>query len=323
MRTVGGALVAGIRAPVARWKLVCILWIGRLLPVLLVFGLPLYAKALVSSAHHPDAGRLIGGGGEFTHTWTQDLLRNDLTGLPETLFWLILFAWLLTTVLAGGIVARLIHGGAGPGLFLAECGRYAGRFLRLACLVAVSFYALDVLCNTLLAQAHQEARRLHMTQRYGVEKEVVRGLLFGALVYLLGLLHAYARIEIVAHERRSALLALLRALATLLLRLPKLFVLEIGMLLAAGAAAGVAWFLMAAGRPADPGAGWIAVGGFLLLGAVGSYLRSGIELGAMEARCRLLASAVATVSPSQFETPRPYEVEEEGDLFVPRPPEEA
>jgi len=322
VRGVAGALAAGVRAPIARWRLVCILWLGRLLPILLVFSLPFYARALVRSAHHPDAGRLISGSGSFAHTWTQDLLRTSLAGLPDTLFWLILFSWLLVTVLAGGIVARLIHGGAGPGLFLAECGRYAGRFLRLAGLVAVCFYALDVFCNTLLAQAHKETLRLQMTQRYGVEKEVVRGLLFAALVYLLGLLHAYARIEIVAHERRSALLALVRALATLLLRLPKLLLLETGMLLAAGAAAGVAWFLMAVGRPEDPGAGWIAVGGFLFLMALGSYLRSGIELGAMEARCRLLASAVATVSASRFETPALPPAEDEADLFVPPPARE-
>ena len=123
----------------------------------------------------------------------------------------------------------------------------------------------------------------------------------------------YARIDIVANARRSVLVAFLRGISTLLLRLPRLLLVETGMLLAIGAAAGLAWFLTRVAAPAGP----VPIAVFLFLAALTSYLRTGIEIGAMEARCRLLVAGEV----SQSEPLPSLEDGDAGDLFL--PPERA
>jgi len=295
VRDVGAALAAGLRAPLRRWRLVLVLWLARLLPILLFFGLPVFGQLQARVAHHPDANQLLDPAADtsgFTFTWLSDTVRSDVAGAADKVFWLILISWLLVTLLAGGILARLIHGRDGG--FLENCGRYAGRFLRLALVAVVCFYALDFVVNALLAEAHSKAAYLFHTQDYARGKAIVRGALFLTVLQVLGAIHSYARIEIVAHERRSALLSFVRGLATLILHLPKLLVIEVAMLLATGAAVLVAWLLRTA-NPLTADASWLPVAGAVLFTAVASYLRSGIELGTLEARCRLLA-------PSQDET---------------------
>jgi hypothetical protein len=313
VKDVGHAIAAGFAAPLRRWRLVLLLWLARLVPVFLVVGVPAYDAVRARSEYHPDAGRLLAAAGSedgFAYRWTSDLFRAASPASPDTVFWLIVVTWLLVGFFAGGITARLVFGEAG--LFLAECGRYAARFLRLLLVAAVCVYVCDLLINAVLAAAQDEQARTQHTQEFAVREEVTRGVLFVALVYLVGLVHSYARIEIVAHERRSAVLAFVRGLGTLVTRLPKLFLLEAAMLLGAGAAALVAFGLVrAAALEAD--ATWAAVAAFLVAALIGSYLRSGIELGALEARCRLLGAPVAVLTPSQPETP-PAPEAESGDL---------
>jgi hypothetical protein len=295
VKDVGAALAAGLWAPLRRWRLVLVLWLARLLPILLFFGLPVFSQLHARVSHHPDSGQLLDPAADttgFTFTWLSDTVRNDLAGASEKVFWLVLAGWLLVTILAGGIVSRLIHGRDGG--FLENCGRYASRFLRLAVVAAACFYALDFVVNALLAEAHSKAEYLHHTQEYARGKAIVRGALFLTVLHVLGAIHSYARIEIVAHERRSALLSFVRGLFTLILHLPKLLVIEVAMLFATGAAVLVAWLLRAA-NPLTADASWLPVAGAVLFTAVASYLRTGIELGTLEARCRLLA-------PSQGET---------------------
>lgn len=296
MRDVGAAIAAGLWAPLRRWRLVLVLWLARLVPILLFFGLPVFSQLDARVSHHPDSSQLLEPAADqtgFAYTWISDTVRNDVAGASDKVFWLILVGWLLVTLLAGGIVARLIHGRHGG--FLENCGRYAGRFFRLAVVAAVCFYALDFVVNALLAEAHAKTSYLHHTQEYGRGKTIVRGALFLTVLQVLGAIHSYARIEIVANERRSALLSFVRGLATLILRLPKLFVIEVVMLFATGAAVLVAWLVRVA-NPLTADASWLPVAGVVLFTAVASYLRTGIELGTLEARCRLLA-------PSQGETP--------------------
>jgi hypothetical protein len=50
----------------------------------------------------------------------------------------------------------------------------------------------------------------------------------------------------------------------------------------------VAWLLRTA-NPLTADASWLPVSAVVLFTAAASYLRSGIELGTLEARCRLLA----------------------------------
>jgi hypothetical protein len=313
VRDVGRAISAGLRAPLRRWRLVLLLWLARLVPVFLVVGVPAYDAVSARSEYHPDAGRLLAAAGSedgFAYQWTSDLFRTDSPAAPDTLIWLIVVTWLLVGFLAGGITARLVFGEAG--LFLAECGRYAGRFLRLLVVAAVLVYACDLLINGVLAAAHDEEARLHHTQEFAVRKAVTRGVLFVAIVYLVGLVHSYARIEIVAHERRSAVLAFVRGLGTLVTRLPKLILLEGAMLLAVGAAALVAYGLVRAAS-LESNSTWAGVAALLVAALFGSYLRSGVELGALEARCRLLGAPVAVLTPSQPETP-PGPAAESDDL---------
>lgn len=320
MRDVGRALAAGLGAPLRRWRLVLLLWLARLVPIFLVVGVPAFDAVRARSEYHPDAGRLLaaaGSGDGFAYQWTSDLFRIDSPAAPDTLFWLIVVTWLLVGFLAGGITARLVFGQAG--LFLAECGRYAGRFLRLLLVAAVCVYACDLLINAVLATAHDEHARTQYTQDFAVRKAVTRGVLFVALVYVVGLVHSYARIEIVANERRSAVLAFVRGLGTLVMRLPKLILLEAAMLLAAGAAALVAYGLVRA-TALEANATWTAVGAFVFAALLGSYLRSGIELGALEARCRLLGAPVAVLTPPQPDA-EPEPVAEPDDIPLPSQPE--
>lgn len=292
MKGVGAAIGEGLRAPIRHVRLVTLLWLARLLPIVLAFGLPAFDRIAARSAHHPDAGLLLDPGadkGRFAWSWTRDLFRTEMSGTADTIFWLVFVAWVLVTFLAGGITARLVHGRGPAGLLLAECGRYAGRFLRLALVAAGLFYLVDVGLNSLLSDVHAERAKLHHTQDYFVTKSAQRGLIFLALLHVLGALHTYARIDIVAHERRSVFVALLYAGGTLLARFPKLVLVELAMLGLTGAAALVAWLLLRVVSPVDDTSGWVPIGIFLGLAAVASYLRTGMEVGTLAARCRLLA----------------------------------
>jgi hypothetical protein len=286
------AIAAGLRAPWTRLRLVLALWGVRLVPVLLAFGLPVHERALDASARHPDSGLLLDAPADasgFAYAWTSDFFRDGFPDAPERVFWIVVVAWVLGTVLAGGIVAKLVDGDARRPL-LQECGRYAGPFLRLGLVALAVFYVLDAGFNAFLREAHEEQALHHHTQDFSVSKQWVRGLPFLVMVYLLGLVHAYARIDVVASGRRSALLCFARGLGILVARLPWLLLLETGMLLAAGAAVLIAG-LVPSLLPLSASSSWVPVGLFLALLALTSLLRTGVEVGAMDARCRLLVDA--------------------------------
>jgi hypothetical protein len=277
-----------------------VLWLARLLPVVVLFGMPAYEKIAARTARHPDARVLLDPARDadgFTYAWTSDFFRDSLRDATDTVFWLIVFCWLLVTVLAGGIVTRLVHGGGlKGGLFLAECGRYAGRFLRLAFLSAVVLYAMDAACNAIWSARHDEIATLQHTQDHELQSSWMRGILFLVGVYLVGLIHNYARIDMVAHERRSAVLCFLRGLGALVRHLPALLVVELGVLLMAGVAAVLGWVVLKGANPLHADASWLAVGVFLFLAAAVSYLRSGVEVGALASRCTVLAPPAAPES---------------------------
>jgi hypothetical protein len=60
----------------------------------------------------------------------------------------------------------------------------------------------------------------------------------------------------------------------------------------------LAWLFMKGLRAPGVDATWTAIGIYIALAALGSYLRTGIEVGTLEARCRVLAPP----EPSQDET---------------------
>lgn len=291
MRGALDALAEGLRAPIARAGLALPLWLARLLPAALVVGLPLFEAARERSAHHPDAGLLLDPSRDatgFAYAWLGDFGRGALERAPDTLFWLVLAGWALVTFLAGGVVARLLAAEGERPPLLAECGRFAGRFFRLALLVLALAYVADAWLNAFLAKAHAEEVRAEHLEDLKIQRSLARSMLFVAILYLLGLVHAYARIDLVRSDRRSAFAALLRGFGTLFFRLPSLVVVETGMLLANGAALLLAWIVTQKALAPRAGAGWATLGLWLALCALFDYLRTGIEVGAMAARCRLL-----------------------------------
>ncbi len=287
------ALLAPARGPIVHWKMSLVLWLARLLPIVILFGLPAFDSVAARTAEHPDAKVLLEPSEDatgFVHAFHTDFFRDEMNDASDRIFWLILLCWLLVTVLAGGIVTRLLHGGGlRGGLFLAECGRYAGRFLRLAFLAAFVLYCADAACNALWSIRHDEMQKLQHTQDFVLRTGWIRGLIFLALVYVIGLVHSYARIDMVSRERRSAVLSFLRGFGTLLRRLPQLLVLELGVLLVTAVAAALAWLVLKGANPLHANASWAAIVVFLVLAALTSYVRSGVEIGALGARCDLLA----------------------------------
>lgn len=292
------AISTGLWAPVRRPKLVFALWLARLVPIVLFFSLPVYGAAREEIGKNPQARALLGASADttgFSWSWPNDFFaRFDA---PARVFWLCLFSWLVVPVLTGGLVSAFVQ--RPEGSLLAACGRYAGRFVRLAAIAALLFYLADAAINAILAASQDEAARAHFTQEFAARRANWRGILFPAFVVLIGAVHSYARIDVVAHDRRSAFLSFGRGFGILLTRFPKLLLVELAMLLAAGVAVLVASLLVPVLRP-GPAGGWLSFGVFLLLFAVFSYLRTGIELGTLEARCRLLVPPAPPLS--QLET---------------------
>ncbi|MGQ0614377.1 MAG: hypothetical protein ACT4PV_11625 [Planctomycetaceae bacterium] len=292
MRSLGAALVVGLKAPWERRGLAALLWLARLLPILLVFTLPVYDAARAASAYHPDAPLLLDPGADasgFAFAWMSDFSRSGLGRASETLFWLILLAWTITTFLAGGITRRLLPGDGPRSPLTLDCARFFGRFMRLAFLFLLLAYALDVWVNTLLLPSHEKAVLKEHTEGLRIERSILRGLVLLTLLHILGAVHSYARIDLVLNDRRSAFVAFLRGLVTLLVRLPSLFLLEVALLLASGAAVLLAWFVTRRLVVAGSASGVLAIGVSLGLMAFASFLRTGLELGVLAARCRLLA----------------------------------
>lgn len=287
MSVVGSALAAGIRAPVKRLPLAFALWVGRLLPILFLFTLPLYDAASGAAGAHPDSPRLLDPSKDasgFAHAFFTDLVREHLLGVEERVLWAVALGWIVTVFLSGGITARLLGGDGLFGSFFGKCGRYAARIFRLALFSLLLLYALDVGINVLWAESVIAQRFLQHTEAWRTKQEWLRGGIFVAGATLLGFIHAYARIDLVLHDRRSALLSWFRGLGLLLRHLHRLFVVEVAMLLVGGAGVAAAWATRF-GVNAQTGAGSLAF--FLALTGLASLLRTGIEVGAMEARCRI------------------------------------
>ena len=90
------------------------------------------------------------------------------------------------------------------------------------------------------------------------------------------------------HERRSVLRALAGGAKVMLETMPALLVVELAMLTATAVAALLFWAGCRVGLAAGADSGPLAIGLLMLAGALLSYLRTGVELGHFEARCRLL-----------------------------------
>ena len=313
MKTTLRLLGPAVLAPFRHWRLGVPLWLARLAPILLVLGVPLFDAAAQRSAHHPDARLLLDPAKDptgFAYRWTSDFFRGPGKDVGDTIFWVTVFSWMAVTVLLGGITSTLLRG-TDDRRFMERSGRFAARLLRLALLVAVVFYWVDFACNTLLMNAHGDEAATRHTQDLVLRNQWTRGLLFLGVVYVIGLVHCYGRIELVARDRSSAVLSFFRGFGMLVSRLPAVFLLELGLVALSGIAALFAWLALKGASPLHADASWGTVGVFATLALVTSYLRTGVELGALEARCRLLFPAEPEPE-AQPEPPSP-----EPDLELP------
>ena len=305
MREVWRAIVAAVLAPWTHMRLSLLVWLALLLPVLLGFSLPLYGAAEGATALNPDATRLLHTPGDkdpFVYAFVGDFMRNDFADTGDRLFWILVCAWVLMTVLSGGVVARLVGSESGRRPILLECGRLAGRFLRLALLSAFVLYMADVAVNFLWARKFDDWALLHHEETLTLDGIMLRGAVFVTAWHLLHMVHAYAKIDIVHRDGRSALLAYLRGIGIFLRRIHRLVPLELGLLLAQLLLMFVAFLVFSGLRPKTPDVVWHRIGLFLGLGALYTFLRSGLSVGVMVARTRLIlptpaaAGAAAVVS---------------------------
>ncbi|MCZ6573819.1 MAG: hypothetical protein O7C98_11715 [Planctomycetota bacterium] len=291
MREVGRAIVAAVLAPWTHLRLSLLVWLALLLPVLIGFSLPLYDAAEGATAHNPDATRLLHKPGDkdpFVYAFVGDFVRNDFTDTGDRLFWIPVTAWVLMTVLSGGVVARLVGSESGKRPLLLECGRLAGRFLRLALVAAFVLYMADLAVNFLWAMKYDDWLLLHHTEALRIEGIMLRGAVFVTAWHLLHMVHAYAKIDIVHRDGRSALLAYLRGIGIFLRRIHRLVPLELGLLLVHLLFLFVAFLVLSGLRPKTPDVAWHRIGLFLGFGALYLFLRSGFSVGVMVARTRLI-----------------------------------
>lgn len=121
-----------------------------------------------------------------------------------------LAAW---TFLAGGILDRLARRRRlGASAFLAACGTYFFRFLRLAVVAGLAYWLLfDLVHEWLLEDLYEYLTRDVTAERTAFLVRVAGYALFGALVLPVNLLLDYAKIRAVVEDRRSMLGALLAA----------------------------------------------------------------------------------------------------------------
>ncbi|MEE8105314.1 MAG: hypothetical protein V3T86_07250 [Planctomycetota bacterium] len=305
MKQVALALMTCLRAPWRRLGYVLLIWSSRLLPIAFVVGIGAYDAAHAAGAHDPRSRYLLDGAAisnGYAQAWTQDFHRDYFDG-AGLFFWMAVTGWFVVTLLSGGLYARLALADRSR-TFATECGRLFGRFFRLGLGALVLLYVADVGINVFLEHQHFHEGQTHHLQTFRLESSLYRGALFLLAWHLIGMLHSYARINLVMRDGRSAILAWLRALGMLLLRLPKLLVLEFGLGAFHGVAILLAWFAIGNSGLLSPHSSWVSIGIWLALAASVSYLRTGLEVGAVDARCDILAPGREPESAAVVPTPK-------------------
>jgi len=302
------ALMTCLCAPWRRFGYVLLIWSARLVPIVLVVGVGAFDAAHAAGAHDPRSRYLLDGAAisnGYTQAWTQDFHR-DYFDAGHSFFWMAVTGWLVVTLLSGGLYARFALADSSR-TFATECGRLFGRFFRLGLGALVLLYVADVGINVFLDHQHSHEGRTHHLQAFRLESSLLRGGLFLLAWHLIGMLHSYARIDLVVRDGRSAILPWFRALGALLVRLPKLLVLEFGLIAFQGVAILLAWFAIGNSGLLSPHSSWASIGIWLALAACVSYLRTGLEVGVVDARCSILAPGRDAEPESESAEPAPME----------------
>ena len=260
-----------------------------MLPPLVLLGLPAYAELREATAHHPGAAALLAPDTDATGAagaWLLDLLGRSVLGDLDRVLAVLAIDWLLVTLLTAGLVGCL---SGGERSLRQGCRRFGGRFLLLGLYSALLVLLVQVFIEGVLRPAQSEAVGEAVTQTVALRGQYLREGLLMLSIWLVWLLHTCARVDLVVHDRRSVLRAIGGGIGLLLDRLPALLLVETGMLLAAGA---VALLYGLTGRillAPGPRSGWFGLCALLLAGTFVSLLRTGVEIGTLEARCRALA----------------------------------
>jgi hypothetical protein len=136
------------------------------------------------------------------------LLDND--DRPPSILWLGAAYLLLWLFLAGGILDRYARNRPTRSYeFFTACGIYFGRFLRLAPIIAATYYALFAFVHPLLFnRIYGSLIRDVTVERTAFFYRLALYLIFGGLLIAANVIFDYAKVRAVVEDRRSMIGAL-------------------------------------------------------------------------------------------------------------------
>ena len=131
----------------------------------------------------------------------------DAEGRPSPLLWLGAVYLLLWLYLTGGVLDRYARARPSRSYeFFTACGVYFVRFLRLAPLVAATYYFLFAVIHPLLFDdTFAELTRDVTVERTAFFVRLGLYAVFGTLVVLVSIIFDYAKVRAVVEDRRSML----------------------------------------------------------------------------------------------------------------------
>lgn len=224
-----GAAAAGARFALSAWRpLLAVLLVQVLLA--LTVAVPFQAGLAARLDAHPHAAALSGAPTDADRAlgWEAGMdggLWNDakrelaslFDALPVALFWVLLTAWLFGAVAAGGFLGLAAEPGPrGVGRFFAHGGRWFGRMARVGVVFALAFVLAGRLVYEGWGKAVEHRELEAASQGVAWWGARARELTLLACFLVLRAAADLARADLVLSERRSALLAFLRRLGTVL-----------------------------------------------------------------------------------------------------------
>ena len=129
---------------------------------------------------------------------------------PPSILWLGAAYLLLWLFLAGGILDRYARNRPTRSYeFFSACGVYFGRFLRLAPIIAATYYALFAVVHPILfKQIYGSLTRDVTVERTAFFYRLALYLIFGGLLVAANVIFDYAKVRAVVEDRRSMIGAL-------------------------------------------------------------------------------------------------------------------
>jgi len=131
----------------------------------------------------------------------------DAEGRPSTVLWIGAVYLLLWLFLTGGVLDRYARARPARSYeFFTACGMYFVRFLRLAPIVAATYYVLfAVIHPVLFVRMFVELTNDESVERTAFLMRLGLYAVFGALLVLVSIIFDYAKVRAVVEDRRSML----------------------------------------------------------------------------------------------------------------------